>query len=52
MVAKRIAALVDRFDIRLEMVWRRSNTKEISLCDRLSKDFNPSEYRLTMESFR
>ena len=51
-MAKRIAALVDRFDIRSEMVWRRSNTKEISLSDRLSKDFNPSEYRLTMESFR
>ena len=48
LVAKRIAALVDR----LEMVWRRRNTEEITLCDRLSKDFDLSEYRLTMESFR
>ena len=52
MLAKRIAVLVDKFDIKLEMVWRRRNTEEIILCDRLSKDFDLSEYRITMESFR
>ena len=34
------------------MVWRRRNTEEIVLCDRLSKDFDLSEYRITTESFR
>ena len=52
MVARRIAALVEKFDIKLEMVWRRRNTEEISLCDRLSKDFDLSEYRITEESFQ
>ena len=52
MVARRIAALVEDFDIKLEMVWRRRNTEEISLCDKLSKDFDLSEYRITEESFR
>ena len=52
MVAKRMPALVDKFDIKLEMVWRRRNTEEITLSDRLSKDFDLSEYRMTMESFK
>ena len=52
MVAKRMPALVDKFDIMLEMVWRRRNTKEITLCDRLGKDFDLSEYRITIEIFK
>ena len=52
MVAKRIADLVEHFDIKLEMVWRRRNTEEIVLCDRLSKDFDLSEYRIREDSFR
>ena len=51
MVACRVAALVEKFDMKLEMVWRRRNTQEISLCDRLSKDFDLSEYRISSESF-
>ena len=51
MVACRVAALVEEFDMKLEMVWRRRNTQEISLCDRLSKDFDLSEYRISSESF-
>jgi hypothetical protein len=39
-VAKRIADLVEHFGIKLEMVWRRRSTEEITLCDRLSKDFD------------
>ena len=45
MVAKRIAALVEKFDIKLEMVWRRRNTDS-------SKYFDLSEYRITTGSFR
>ena len=50
-VAKRIAQLVEFFNLKLEMVWPRKNTEEITLCDKLSKDFHLSEYRLTQESF-
>ena len=50
-VAKRIAELVEFFELRLVMVWRRRNTEEITLCDKLSKDFDLSEYRLSQESF-
>ena len=32
-VAKRIADLVEHFDIKLEIVWRRRSTEEITLCD-------------------
>ena len=42
-VAKRIAQLVEFFNLKLEMVWPRKNTEEITLCDKLSKDFNLSE---------
>ena len=52
MVAMRITTLVKRFDIKLEMVWRRRNTEEIVLCDRLSKDFDLSEYMIITGSFR
>ena len=40
MVAKRIEDLVEHFDIKLEIVWRRRSTEEITLCDRLSKDLD------------
>jgi hypothetical protein len=50
-VAKRIADLVERYDIKLEMVWRRRNTEEITWCDRISKEFDLSEYRIEEESF-
>jgi hypothetical protein len=48
-VAKRIADLVERYDIKLEM---RRNTEEITLCDRISKEFDLSEYRIEEESFQ
>ena len=51
MVAVRIARLVEVFKLELVMVWRRRNTEEITLCDKLSKDFDLSEYRLSQESF-
>ena len=37
---------------RLEMVWRRRNTEEIVLCDKISKEFDLSEYRIQGDSFR
>ena len=51
-VAKRIADLVERYNIKLEMVWRQRNTEEITLCDKISKEFDLSEYRIEEESFR
>ena len=33
------------------MVWRRRSTEEIVLCDRISKEFDLSEYRIQRESF-
>ena len=45
-VAKRIDVL-----IVMKMVWHRRNTEEITLCDKLSKVFDLSEYQLTQESF-
>ena len=51
-MAKRIADLVERYDIKLEMVWRRRNTEEITLCDKISKEFDLSEYRIEEESFQ
>ena len=50
-VAKRINDLCDRYNITLEVVWRRRNTEEIVLCDKLSKTFDLGEYRLEQFSF-
>ena len=38
--AKRIAELVEFFELKLVMVWPRRNTEKITLCDKLSKDFD------------
>ena len=50
-VAKRINELVEKYQITLQMVWRRRNTEEIVLCDRISKEFDLSEYRIQEDSF-
>ena len=50
-VAKRINDLCDEYGITLEVVWRRRNTEEIVLCDKLSKTFDLGEYRLEKFSF-
>ena len=50
-VARRIHDLVEKYNIQLEMVWRRRNTEEIVLCDKISKTFDLSEYRIQMDSF-
>ena len=50
-VAKRIANLVEELNLSLKVVWRRSNTEEIRLCDRLSKEFDLSEYRVKQRDF-
>ena len=51
LVAVRIAEWVEELNIKLEVVWKRRNTDEIVICDRISKDFDMSEYRLTQYSF-
>ena len=50
-VAKRILSLCEFYDICLEVVWRRRNTEEIVLCDRISKTFDLGEVRLEERSF-
>ena len=50
-VAKRINELSDKYEITLEVVWRRRNTEEIVLCDKISKTFDLGEYRLEAFSF-
>ena len=50
-VARRILSLCEYYDISLEVVWRRRNTEEIVLCDKLSKTFDLGEIRLEMKSF-
>ena len=45
MVAKRINEICDKYGITLEVVWRRRNTEEIVLCDKISKTFDLGEYR-------
>ena len=51
-VARRINDIVEHFDIKLEMIWRRRNSEEIVLCDKISKTFDLSEYRIQEESFK
>ena len=34
------------------MVWQRRNKEEIVLCDKISKSFDLSEYRIQEDSFR
>jgi hypothetical protein len=50
-IAQRITQVVEKFDIDLQVVWKRRSTEEITLCDKLSKDFDLAEYRLSMECF-
>ena len=50
-IALRIAKVVERFEIDLQVVWKRRNTKEITLCDKLSKDLDIGESRLSMGCF-
>ena len=50
-VAKRILLLCEYYDIGLEVVWRRRNTEEIVLCDKISKTFDLGEIRLEERSF-
>ena len=50
-VAKRINELCDKYEITLEVVWRRRNTEEIVLCDKISKTFDLGEFRLEAFSF-
>ena len=50
-IAVKIHDIVEAHQIELEMVWRRRSTEEIVLCDRISKEFDLSEYRIQEKSF-
>ena len=50
-IALRIAKIVEKYDIEFQVEWKRRNTEEIPLGDRLSKDFNLVEYRVSRECF-
>ena len=50
-IAVKIHEIVEAHQIELEMVWRRRSTEEIVLCDRISKEFDLSEYRIQEKSF-
>ena len=51
-VATRIAELVEDLKIEFEVVWRRRNSDEIVICDKISKDFDASEYKIKDDSFK
>jgi hypothetical protein len=50
-VAKVIVGLARKFDIVLEPFWLSRSSKEIMVCDALSKDFDMSDYRLSSLDF-
>ena len=50
-VAKAIVKLVMKFDIVLEPFWLSRESREIKVCDTLSKDFDMSDYRLSGQDF-
>ena len=51
-VAIRINELVMESELDFEMVWRSRETEEIRFADRISKDYDFSDYRISMSDFR
>ena len=50
-VAVNINNLIRYFDLEFEIVWQRRNTEEIRFADRVSKDFDFSDYRISKQDF-
>ena len=50
-VAKRINGLIREFDVAFEIVWLSRDTEEIRFADRISKDFDFGDYRISSEDF-
>jgi hypothetical protein len=50
-VALRIDDLIKRFRLQFEIVWQRRETEEIRFADRISKDFDFGDYRISMQDF-
>ena len=50
-VAVRIDELVKKWKIEFEVVWQRRETEEIRFADRMSKDFDFGDYRVSQEDF-
>ena len=51
LVARRINDLVRRLDVFFEIVWLSRESEEIRFADRVSKDFDFSDYRLSDKDF-
>ena len=50
-VANNIGMLAESFEMKLEVVWKRRNTDEIEVCDKLSKEFDLSKHRVERYDF-
>jgi hypothetical protein len=50
-VAKRINALIRQLDVNFEIVWLSRESEEIRFADRISKDFDFGDYRLSRGDF-
>ena len=50
-VAKRINALIRELDVNFEIAWLSRESVEIRFADRISKDFDFGDYRLSAEDF-
>ena len=50
-VAIRIQEIARHHEIELEVFWLRRDSVQITLCDKLSKDFDTSDYAIEMECF-
>ena len=46
-----IVELCNMYQIHLKVEWMSRNEKQIQFCDQLSKDFDPSEYRISGKNF-
>ena len=51
-VAVRINELIQKFEVEFEIVWQSRETEEIRFADRISKDFDFGDYRVSGKDFR
>ena len=51
-VAVRINKLIQEFGLKFEIVWQSRETEEIRFADKISKDFDFGDYKISGEDFR
>ena len=51
-VALRIDSLIRKYDLEFNIVWHRRNTEQIRLADKISKDLDFSDYRISRDDFQ